>query len=160
MVDHDVTLKDVRIGFRNFRGAEQKYNQPGNRNFCIFMNSDVGHQLEDEGWAIKWLAPRDPDDLPTALLRVAVSWKSRPPEIYLVQSGPSKVKTKLDEASVGILDDIEIAKVDITIHPYNWEMANGTKGTKAYVKTMFVTMAYDPLKAEYEDGPQNDDAPF
>ena len=43
----EVTIKNARIGFRNFEGAEGKYNPAGNRNFCIFLPEDIAKEMED-----------------------------------------------------------------------------------------------------------------
>ena len=40
--------------------------------------------------------------------------------------------------------------MDLTINPYVWE-ANGNTGVKAYLGTMYVTIAEDPLDAKYAD---------
>jgi len=57
-------------------------------------------------------------------------------------------RTLLDETNVGVLDTAEIAKCDLIIRPYNWEV-NGNSGTKAYVKSMYVTLQDDDFGGRY-----------
>ena len=57
----------------------------------------------------------------------------------------------ITEQTVDSLDYVEILNVDLTINPYVWEV-NGNSGVKAYLGTMYVTIAEDPLDAKYEEG--------
>ena len=54
------------------------------------------------------------------------------------------------DRTIDSLDYVEILNVDLTITPYVWE-ANGNSGVKAYLGTMYVTIAEDPLDAKYAD---------
>ena len=151
MLKNSITIENADIGFRNFSGEEGKFNPAGNRNFCVFFDEDMGKTLEDDGWKIRWLDPKEEGDAPTAILQVKVNYNNIPPQIMLVTSGG---KTILDEDSVGMLDWAEIENVDIIIRPYNWNV-NGKTGVAAYVKSMYVTIIEDEFAHKYEDIPMN-----
>jgi len=151
MVKNNIIIENARIGFRNFSGKEGKFNPAGRRNFCVFLDFDLGLTLEQDGWNVRWLEPRDPDENKQPYLQVAVSFDNIPPKMLIVSS---KGKTILDAESVSILDWAEIAEVDLIIRPYNWDV-NGKAGVKAYVKSMYVTIAEDEFEAKYYDVPDS-----
>ena len=151
MVNDNIVIENARIGFRNFSGKEGKFNPPGRRNFCLFLESDLAHKLQNDGWNVRYLQPRDPDDEPQAYIQVAVNFDNIPPKIVLVTKNS---KTTLNEEEVNILDWAEIKNVDITVRPYNWEV-NGKHGVKAYVKTMYVTIVEDDFANKYNDVPDS-----
>ena len=68
-VNRTIMLENSRIGFRNFSGKGGTYNPEGKRNFCVFLNDDVAKAMEEEGWNVKWLEPREtePDEPKQAL---------------------------------------------------------------------------------------------
>jgi hypothetical protein len=151
MIKTNIDIENARIGFRNFAGKEGKFNAKGNRNFCVFLDDEVAIDLEREGWNMKWLDPRDDSDARQAYLSVTVSYGHIPPKIFLVTS---KGKTLLDEDSVMVLDYAEVKTIDLTIRPYNWEV-NGKTGVKAYIKSMYVTIAEDSFESKYRDVPDS-----
>lgn len=151
MVNKNLVVENARIGFRNFSGKEGKFNPAGRRNFCVFLEKEMGEQLEKDGWNIRWLEPRDETEDRQAYLQVAVSYDNIPPKIVLVSSHG---KTQLDESSVNLLDWAEITNVDLIIRPYNWTV-NGKEGVKAYVKSMYVTIAEDNFENKYLDVPDS-----
>lgn len=150
-VVNNIVLENARIGFRNFAGEAGKFNAAGNRNFCVFLDTDQANSLESIGWNIRWLKPRDPDDQPQAYLQVTAAFNNFPPDIFLIRSNS---KLKLDEDNVDILDWAEIQSVDLIIRPYNWEV-NGKTGVKAYLKIMYVVLVEDEFSAKYQDTPDS-----
>lgn len=156
MIKNNIIIENARIGFRNFSGKEGKFNPAGRRNFCVFIDTDLAMRLEEDGWNIRWLEPKDDHEARQAYLQVAVSYDNIPPKILLISS---KGKTVLDEASVNILDWAEVREVDLIIRPYNWSMHAGTKneksGVKAYIKSMYVTIEEDEFERKYNDAPDS-----
>ena len=155
MIKENIVIEGARIGFRNFSGKEGRYNPEGKRNFCVFLDDEMGNVLENDGWNIRWLQPRNEEDDKVPYLQVAVNYENIPPKIVLITS---EGKTILDEDTVNILDWAEISNIDLIIRPYNWEV-NGKKGVKAYVKSMYVTIIEDEFEkkyaAEVDDGVEN-----
>jgi len=151
MKKQTIAIENARIGFRNFSGKEGKFNPAGRRNFCVFLEKEVAEMLEEDGWNVRWLEPRDPGEEKQPYLQVSVSYDNVPPKILLVSG---KGKTVLDEESVGLLDWAEIAEVDLILNPYNWSV-NGKGGVKAYVKSMYVTIAEDEFESKYYDVPDS-----
>ena len=150
-VENNITIEGARIGFRNFSGKEGQYNPAGRRNFCVFLDPDHGRKLEADGWNIRWLTPRDEGDEPQACLQVSVNFSNIPPKIVLITSGG---KTTILEKDVSQLDFAEIQECDIIIRPYNWEV-NGKSGVKAYLKTLYVTIAEDEFERKYYNTPDS-----
>ena len=145
--DTTVLLEDVRIIFRNFAGQEGMYNRAGDRNFAVVLDSEMAHQLAEEGWNVKLLKPREEGDEPQPYLSVTVSYKQRPPLIKLITSTS---QTELDEESVEMLDWVDIAQVDLVVRPYEWEVS-GKTGIKAYLQSLYVWIIEDPLQLKYKN---------
>ena len=154
-VTSNIVFDNCRIGFRNFSGKEGKFNPPGKKNFCVFIDdTDLAKRLEGDGWNIRYLAPRNEGEEPQALLNVGVSYDPYPPVIYLVTSTQ---KTLLDDNTVGMLDWAEIKNIDLVVRPYNYEV-NGRAGVKAYCKSMYVTIIEDEFADKYKDLPSSNDS--
>jgi hypothetical protein len=151
MIRGNLSIENARIGFRNFEGAEGKFNAKGKRNFCIFLDYDQAKELEVDGWNIKWLHPREEGDTEQGYMQVAVAFDNMPPTIWIVTK---KNKRKIDQDSIILLDWAEIANVDLTIKPYNWEVS-GKTGVKAYLKSMFVTIVEDEFEDKYSNVPDS-----
>jgi hypothetical protein len=162
MIKKNILIENARIGFRNFSGAAGKFNPEGRKNFCVFLETDIGKILEEDGWNVRWLEPRDENEERKPYLQVSVTYnddlekQKYNPKIVLVST---KGKTILNDSTINILDWAEIDNVDLTIRPRNWVMQEGTRnekrGVKAYVKSMFVTIAEDELEKKYYDVPDS-----
>lgn len=147
----EVRIDNARITFRNFEGAEGKFNAAGNRNFGIFLETELAKKLEAEGWSIKWLNSYE-DEPPQALINVKLNFGNYPPNIILVTDGKN---TRLDEKNVHVLDFAELEKVDVIIRGYQWEVS-GKTGIKAYLKTGIFVLVVDELLKKYAE-PEEDE---
>ena len=163
--DRSVMFENARIMFRNFSGKEGKFNNPGQRNFVLFLDRQDANQLVKEGWNIKELTPRDEQDDPQPYVQVKVNFSGRPPKIMMITS---KGKTPVDEGMAAILDWAEFENVDLIVNPYDWEMPSGKKGTSLYLTSFYATLKEDDLDRKYADVPdsgqdpviRSDEAPF
>lgn len=147
----NLLVENARLRFRNFSGAEGRYNNKGNRNFCVELDPDTADNLMRDGWNVKQLIPREDGDQPMFYLQVAVRFDNIPPKIVMITSNG---KTILKEDQVDMLDWAEIENVDLTIQPYDWKVGD-KYGRKAYLKAMYVTLVEDELDRKYADVPDS-----
>lgn len=154
MINKNITIENARLAFRNFAGKGTTYNAVGKRNFCVFLDLEFATLLQEDGWNIRWLTPREENEEKQAYIQVGVAFDPIPPTIMMITG---RGKTMIDEANVEALDWAEFKNVDLIIRPYNWILQEGTKnekrGTKAYLKTMYVTLNEDEFASKYYDIP-------
>lgn len=145
------TIENAQIIFRNFSGKESQYNKAGDRNFCVVLTDDVAAELANDGWNIKTLNPREVEgeeaEPGTPYIQVKVNFKNRPPKIVLI-TNEGRTRTPVTEDMVDTLDWADMRTVDLIANGYDWEVG-GKTGTKAYLKTMFVTLDEDELERKY-----------
>lgn len=162
LVTDNILIENAQLFSKNFSGEAGKFNPAGRRNFCVILDREVAFKLLEDGWNVKWLTPKDPDEEKKAFIQVTVSYANIPPRIIVITS---KNKAVLAEDTINILDWAEMTNVDLVINPYNWEM-NGKTGIKAYLKTMYVTLVEDKFAEKYKDVPDaassilEEDVPF
>lgn len=141
-------IEDARIIYRNFRGEGSKFNREGDRNFAVIIpNEELCNELVEAGWNVKIKPPRDDYDEPFMFLPVKIKFNNRGPAAYIV-SGNSV--TRLNEDTIEMLDEIDIASVDLDIRPYDWEV-NGNTGRTAYLQAINVTQNVDRFGARYAE---------
>lgn len=138
-------IDDARIIYRNFAGRGDKYNREGDRNFAVLIpDEELANELAERGWNVKIKPPREEGDVPFMFLPVKVKFNDRGPNVYL-QTGDRR--NRLDEESIGCLDNIDIVGVDLDIRPYDWIIQEGTKneksGRSAYLQNILVIQDVD-----------------
>lgn len=146
-----VVMENVRILFRNFEGKEDTYNRAGDRNFSIELTPAVAEAMARDGWNVKRLRAREEGDEPGFHLPIEVSYKVRPPQVFLITR---KHRTAIGEAEVAMLDWADILNVDIIINPYAWQVQE-KGGIKAYLGALYVTIQENPLEEKYSDLPRS-----
>lgn len=145
-------MDEARIIFRNFSGLASKFNREGDRNFAVIIPTrEMCNALLDEGWNVKIRPARDEGEEEFMYLPVKVKFNDKGPRVFL-KAGNSI--TELDEETVGILDDIDIANIDMDIRPYRWTV-NNKEGVTAYLQSMEVTQEFDRIGSRHlgEDSP-------
>ena len=147
-------IDDARIIYRNFSGIGSKFNREGDRNFSIIIEEeDIADALIKDGWNVKIKPARDmngdvdPNATPFMVLPVKVKFNNRGPSVYL-KTGDRM--NRLDEESIGCLDNVDILGVDLDIRPYDWKV-NGKEGRTAYLQSICVTQEIDRFAEKYAD---------
>lgn len=151
METKNLKIDNADIAFRNFTGKEGKFNPAGRRNFCVILDENIAKDLEEDGWNIKYLKPRDELDNPKPYMQVAVSFDVYPPNVFLVSS---RGKNRLNSDTIDILDWAEIKTADLVIRPYKWDV-NGKTGIKAYLKTLYIVIEEDEFEEKYSQFPDS-----
>lgn len=141
-------IDDARIIYRNFAGEASQFNRAGDRNFSVLIEDEqIANELRDHGWNVKIKQAREEGDTPFMHLPVKVKFNDRGPSVYLV-SGNNRVR--LDEETIGMLDNIDILGVDLDIRPFDWEV-NGKAGRAAYLQSICVTQDIDRFAQRFEE---------
>lgn len=142
-------INDATLIYRNFRGEGDKYNREGDRNFAIIIPSEeVKEALMTDvnehgaGWNVKIKPPREEGDDAFMYMNVKVKFTAFGPNIYLKSGDADPVK--LDEETVAVLDDIDIASVDLDIRAYD-DVVGGRAFRAAYLQSIYVVqdLSYD-----------------
>lgn len=144
-------IDDARIIYRNFAGRGDKYNREGDRNFAVVIpDEEMANELTNLGWNVKIKPPREDGDTPFMFLPVKVKFNDRGPNVYLKTGN---VQNRLDEESVGLLDNIDIIGVDLDIRPFDWDV-NGKQGRTAYLQSIRVVQDVDRFAGDDDNFPR------
>ena len=146
-------IDDAKIVYRNFKGEGSKYNREGDRNFSLIIpNREIADKLVEEGWNVKIKPSNNEEEDEFITLPVKVKFNDRGPQVFIV-SGESH--RKLKEDTVAMLDDIDIASVDLDIRPYDWTIQEGTpnekSGRTAYLQSIKVIQNIDRISAQFAE---------
>lgn len=141
-------IDDARLVYKNFRGEGGKYNREGDRNFAVVIpNEEMAEELKKEGWNVKIKEPKEADDMPFMYLPVKIKFSEYGPNVYLISG---QRRNRITEETVAMLDNIEIANVDLDIRPYDWEVS-GSTGRTAYLEAMEITQNIDRFAQRYAE---------
>ena len=155
--NNKLAIDNARIIFKNFTGKDDKFGREGDRSFSIVIEDDaLAEQLANDGWNVKPLTPRDPDDKVNHFIKVKISFKVRPPKIWLLTNHK---RTLLDEDTIATLQYARIENADVVVSPWRWEV-NSKTGIAAYLETLYVKIEDDPFADKYADYESSDEVPF
>lgn len=155
--NNKLAIDNARIIFKNFTGKDDKFGREGDRSFSIVIEDDaLAEQLANDGWNVKPLTPRDPDEKVNHFIKVKISFKVRPPKIWLLTNHK---RTLLDEDTIATLQYARIENADVVVSPWRWEI-NGKTGIAAYLETLYVKIEDDPFADKYADYESSDEVPF
>lgn len=155
--NNKLAIDNARIIFKNFTGKDDKFGREGDRSFSIVIGDDaLAEQLANDGWNVKPLTPRDPDEKVNHFIKVKISFKVRPPKIWLLTNHK---RTLLDEDTIATLQYARIENADVVVSPWRWEV-NGKTGIAAYLETLYVKIEDDPFADKYADYESSDEVPF
>ena len=146
-------IEGARIVYRNFSGVAGKYNREGDRNFAVIIDDEnIAQDLLKEGWNVKIKPPRDEEEDPFIYLPVKIKFNDRGPGVYINTFDGGL--ERLNEDTIGSLDNIDIVSVSLDIRAYDWEV-NGKTGRTAYLQGMEVTQNIDRFAAKYAESHKN-----
>lgn len=141
-------IPEGHLLFRNFSGREGQYNREGDKSFCVFIDDpDLADRMKFEGWNVRMTKPRDEGDVPRPYIQVMVSYRYRPPRVYM---HTHRNTVSLDQDSITSLDYADIIGADLVINPSRWTI-NGTSGIKAYLETLHVVIEEDYFAEKYAE---------
>ena len=148
-------MEGAKLIFRNFQGRATNISAEGVRTFCVILDENIVPSLIQDGWNVKRLParPDDPEQYETPFLQVKIMYYTRegkpvkrPPIVELITS---RSRTRLNEATIGQLDIVNIKFADVIIRPY--EYAPGK--VSAYLMSIYVVAQEDDFAMKYADIP-------
>lgn len=150
-----VQIDGARLIYRNFTGRGTDYNREGDRNFCLVIDDqEVADRLIEEGFNVKIRQPREEGEAPFMYMKVNVKYHKKGSDlerlnpVAVLISGRNR--NNLDEESISLLDNIEIANVDLDLSGSNWTV-QGRSGRSAYLSKIYVTQELDRFAARYAE---------
>lgn len=154
----DVVVKGCsgqRLIFRNFEGIANRYNNPGDRNFCLIIDEELATALEAKGFTIKRTkGDGDYDSVPYIKIKIGYTRKDGsdnpyPPKIFKIDSTGMKL---LDKNNVKLLDGSRLRNVDLEFSPSAYEDRDtGTIKYSAYLKSLYAEIEESALEREYNE---------
>lgn len=141
-------VDNARIIWRNFAGAQKRYNAEGLRNFHVVLDEQTSTLLKRDGWNIKSHKGREEGEPDWYTLKVAVRFDNYPPSIILKNGN---VRTQLDESMLEILDWADIVDLKLMINGSRYKTATN-EGVKAYLSRMIVSITASDFEFSGLDG--------
>lgn len=149
-------VENARLMFTNFSGAETQYNAAGKRNFCVeITNPDMIDSLKKEGVNIKTRQVSEYDP-PIFYVKVNVNFNSAyPPEVNMYTR---RKVNRLDEMTVGMLDNADIIDSEVEFTTYTYDPRSG--GSSCYLRRLEVAIAESNFAKRYLDDEGPEEIPF
>ena len=155
-----LNIDDARIIWPNFSGAQTQYNDAGERNFCVRLDSEelVNKALE-YGYNVKY-RDNGEDNMPYLQVKVIFGDNRYPCKVFM-KSGKKK-PTPLTEDTVSLVDNADILKASIVIQPKPYVLKTGRSGISARLNALYLTVSEDKYADEYfgYDEDSEDEIPF
>jgi hypothetical protein len=158
-----ITFENAQIGWTNFEGRAERFNNIGQRNFVLFLPDDVAESMAADGWNVGYTKSDEEREIvarPLVKVHLRFDVEAFPCNVVMITSNG---RTRLDEETVGVLDHVRCSNVDLIIRPFHWKRdIDGAEGTKAMLKTMYFTVEEDELERKYGvigENPTNDRIP-
>ncbi len=144
------TLEGAEILYHNFEGRVGDFNKEGKKSFSILLPPGFAEQLRRDGWHVNETKAEDEEagDVGRPFINIKVNFKNRPPRVILVTSTGMQALT---EHSVGMLDDADIANVDLTCVGFAYDVG-GSTGISCYLQKAYFTINEDVLDKKYGFG--------
>lgn len=139
-----VTIQNARFNFRNFSGKEDIYGKKEKR-FGVILDQANAIELKNNNWPVKFPDPREEGEERDPYIVVSCGYKLAPPRVVMISSGGP---TDLGEDQLEVLDWVDIQEADVIFQMGHWEVGDKT-GTKAWLKTLVVTIEEDELELKH-----------
>ena len=139
-------LENTRFIFAtNFEGSPDKgrYHSTTRKGNVIIPDEETARQMMDYGINVKQTRPPEGEEegfVPTYFVSVIINFDCPnrfKPRIYIVSGNSERVR--LDEESVGQIDDMWVKNVNVTLAPNEYEEGRFS----LYVRTMYVEQSID-----------------
>lgn len=144
-----ILMDNVKIKYPNFAGIRKQFNDEGDRNFVVVIEDpEIAEELRERGFNIKIKTPDNPGEVPEMQFKVVVSYRYSAPIAYLKTGRKLK---ELTEETIGILDSIEMERVDLDLRLGKEWSAGGRTGRTAYLDKIVVVQEVDRFLARYAE---------
>lgn len=139
---------NCNICYKNFSGIGGKYNREGDRNFgLVIHDEEQAMKLRDIGYNVK---QKESEDGPWWVLTIKVKFSQFGPDCFIKKN---RNMTKLDETTIGLLDNMALENIDMDVRPFKYDMNGG--GISAYLSGMCVsqkiTSRFAQMASNYAD---------
>ncbi len=145
IVNGNLHVENAHITFKNFEGRSDQYNMNGAKSFALVVPEEFVDMLQANGWKLR-IKPDTRGEGDFVTLKVKVKFNNQGPGVYLNSVGRA---TKLNDATVGMLDHIRMTNIAMIIRPYDWAL-NGNSGRTAYLQAMEAEQIIDAISAKYQ----------
>lgn len=144
-----ILMDNVKIKYPNFAGIRKQFNDEGDRNFVVVIEDpEIAEELRERGFNIRIKTPDNPGEVPEMQFKVVVSYRFSAPIAYLKTGRKLK---ELTEESIGILDSIEMERVDLDLRLGKEWSAGGRTGRTAYLDKIVVVQEVNRFLARYAE---------